>query len=139
MSAMRARSISTRLTAMNVLVSGAALLLACAAFFAYDQITFRQGLLRTLSAQAQIVGSNSVSALLFNDPQSASNTLAALKNSPHIASAGILTADGRPFAKYVRHGEGEILNVPALGNDEIETYRFGSTHAVLVRKILSEG
>jgi len=139
MSAMRARSISTRLTAMNVLVSGAALLLACAAFFAYDQITFRQGLLRTLSAQAQIVGSNSVSALLFNDPQSASNTLAALKNSPHIASAGILTADGRPFAKYVRQGEGEILNVPALGNDEIETYRFGSTHAVLVRKILSEG
>jgi signal transduction histidine kinase len=124
---------------MNVLVSGVALLLACAAFFAYDQITFRQGLLRTLSAQAQIVGSNSVSALLFNDAQSASNTLAALKSSPHIASAGILTADGKHFAQYTRQGEGEILNVPALGGDEIETYRFGSTHAILIRKILSEG
>src|ERR1700685_3817363 len=139
MSAMRARSISTRLTAMNVLVSGAALLLACAAFFAYDQITFRQGLLRTLSAQAQIVGSNSVSALLFNDPQAASNTLAALKNSPNIASAGILTADQRPFGEYVREGGTEILNIPTLRSDQNEGHWFRSTHAILIRKILSDG
>ena len=139
MSVGRRRSISTRLTTMNILVSGTALLLASFAFFAYDQITFRQGLLRTLSAQAQIIGSNSVSSLLFNDPQSASNTLSALKNAPHIASAGILTADGRNFATYKRQGEGEIINIPGLSPAEMEEYRFGSTHAILVRKILSEG
>jgi signal transduction histidine kinase len=133
------RSILTTLTMMNMLVSGAALLLACGAFFAYDQITFRQGLLRTLSAQAQIIGSNSVSALLFNDPQSAFNTLSALKNSPSIASAGILTTDRRPFAQYSREAGDELLNVPPLDKQQIEGYWFKRTHAILVRKILSDG
>jgi signal transduction histidine kinase len=133
------RSISTKLTMMNVLVSGAALLLACIAFFTYDQITFRQGLLRTLSAQAQIIGSNSVSALLFNDPQSAASTLSALKSSPNIASAGILTADGRMFAQYTRDSADEILNIPLLGPSQIQGSWFRSSHAVLIRKILSDG
>ena len=132
-------SISTKLTMMNVLVSGLALLLACVGFFIYDQITFRQGLVRTLSAQAQIIGSNSVSALLFNDPQSASNTLAALKNSPNIASAGILTADRRPFAQYAREPGEDIISIPTLPGDRLETYVFGKAHAVFVRKILSDG
>ena len=132
-------SISTKLTMMNMLVSGAALLLACAGFFAYDQITFRQNLAHTLSAQAQIIGSNSVSALLFSDPQSASNTLSALKNSPNIASAGILTADGRRFAEYTRQGTDRSLSIPSLSEDQVEDYRLGKTHAVLIRKIFSEG
>ena len=108
------KSISTKLTWMNLLVSATALLLACAAFFAYDQITFRQNLIHSVSVQAQIVGSNSVSALLFNDPQSASNTLAALKNSPNIDSAGILTLDRRPFATYTRPGGDQIQSIPVL-------------------------
>jgi signal transduction histidine kinase len=124
---------------MNMLVSGAALLLACIAFFAYDQITFRQSLVRTLSAQAQIIASNSVSALLFNDPQSASNTLSALKNSTNLTSAGILTADGHPFAQYVRQPGDEPLSIPALSQDQRETYHFDSMHAIVVRKVLSEG
>jgi signal transduction histidine kinase len=135
----RAKSISRKLTMMNMLVSGAALLLACIAFLAYDQITFRQGLLRTLSAQAQIIGSNSVSALLFSDPQAASNTLDALKNSPHIAAAGILTADQRPFAQYARASGDEILALPPLPDDQDEGYWFRSTHATLIRKIRSDG
>jgi signal transduction histidine kinase len=123
---------------MNMLVSGAALLLACAGFFIYDQITFRQGLVRTLSAQAQIIGSNSISALLFSDPQAAAQTLSALKSSPSIASAGILTAEGHPFAQYIRGGEDEILSIPALRDDQFESYVFGSRHVVLVRRIFSE-
>lgn len=135
----RTQSISTKLTMMSVLVSGAALLLACIAFFVYDQVTFRQELVRTLSAQAQIIGSNSVSALLFNDPQAASNTLSALKSSRHLTSAGILTADGHPFARYSRDAGDEIVSVVALRDDQIEGYRFGSAHALLTRKIFSDG
>jgi len=136
--AIRTRSISTRLTIMNMLVSGVALLLACAGFFAYDQVTFRQGMLHTLSAQAQIIASNSVSALVFNDPQSASTTLLALKSSPHIASAGILTLDYRPFAQYTRQGDDAFTSIPALHSGEVEASRFGATHVVLVRQILSD-
>jgi signal transduction histidine kinase len=133
------RSISKKLTVMNMLVSAAALLLACAAFLAYDQFTFRQGLVRTLSAQAQIIGSNSVSALIFNDPQSATNTLSALKSSPNIASAGVFTPDQRPFAQYSRDAIEEILNIPALSEGKNEEYWFRATHLVLVHSIVFQG
>jgi len=133
MAATHMRSISTRLTMMNMLVSGVALLLACAGFFAYDQFTFRQGLVRTLSAQAQLIGSNSISAILFNDPQAASKTLSALKSSSNIASAGILTLDQRPFAEYRRDAGDQMLTLPLLSGDQIETYRFGAAHLVFIR------
>jgi signal transduction histidine kinase len=133
------RSISKKLTVMNMLVSAAALLLACAAFFAYDQFTFRQGLVRTLSAQAQIIGSNSVSALTFNDPQSAANTLSALKSSPNTVSAGVFTSDKRPFAQYARDAGDEILNIPSLPNGRDEAHWFRTTHLILVHSIVFQG
>lgn len=133
------RSFSAKLTLMNMLASGSALLLACLSFLAYDQVTFRQGLLRTLSAQAQIVASNSVSALLFNDPQAASSTLAALNSSPNIAAAAILTAERQPFATYDRDHGNIIPNAPSLRDDQVEVYTLKRRHAILFRKILSEG
>ena len=92
----RHHSITTKLTRMNMLVSGAALLLACAAFITYDLVSFRDGMVHNLSIQAQVAGSNSVSALLFSDPHSAENTLSALNAAPNIVSAGIYTMDGQP-------------------------------------------
>ena len=50
----RRRSLLRKLTLMNMLVSRAALSLACLAFFTYDQITFRQGLVRTFLCRRQI-------------------------------------------------------------------------------------
>ena len=87
-----------------MLVSGAALLLACTAFAAYELADFRQTLVQGLSIQSQIVGANSASALLFNDPDSARNTLSALKAAPNILSATIYTPSGNGtlFATYLR-------------------------------------
>ncbi|MGH9567594.1 MAG: hypothetical protein ACRD4I_16580, partial [Candidatus Angelobacter sp.] len=62
----KSRSLSFRLTLVTMLVSGVALVLACAAFIAYDQISMRDSITEELSAQAQIVGANSASALTFN-------------------------------------------------------------------------
>lgn len=135
----RPASISTRLTLMNMLVSGVALLLACAGFFTYDQITFRQGLLRTLSAQAQIVGSNSVSAILFNDPQAASGTLSALQSSPNISAAGIFASEGRALAQYSRDAKKEISNIPQLDAGKTEGHWFQRGQVILIRRIVSEG
>ncbi len=133
------KSIAKKLTAMNLLVSGTALLLACAAFFAYDQFTFRESLVRTLSAQAQIIASNSASALIFNDPQSANSTLIALKSSPNIASAGIFDIAKKPLAQYARDRNDEILNIPGLPPGSSEAYWFRGTHLVLVRSIIFQG
>src|SRR5207244_13248066 len=96
----RNSSITKRLNRMNILVTGAALLIAGAAFVGYDRVTFREAMVHNLSIQAQIAGSNSVSALLCNDPQSAENTLSALKAAPNIVSAGIYTPAVQPFAPY---------------------------------------
>src|SRR5260221_6006493 len=115
-------SISRKLTWMNMLVSGAALLLACAAFIAFDMITFRQAMLRNLSTQAQIIGSNSVSALLFNDPQSAENTLLALKAAPNILSAQVYLPDGRPFASYSRDRGPHNPVLPPIPSGQTETH-----------------
>src|SRR5580692_9372890 len=93
-------SISKKMTWTNMLVSGAALLLACASFIGYDLVSFRGAAVYNLSIQAQIAGSNAVSALLFDDQNSAEKTLSALRASPNIISAGILTLNGQPFAAY---------------------------------------
>src|ERR1700730_1152355 len=132
-------SISRKLTWMNMLVSGAVLLLACTAFIAYDMLTFRATMVRNLSTEAQIIGSNSVSALLFNDPQSAENTLSALKAARNIMSAGIYSTDGRLFASYSRDLGDQIPEAPALPSDQIEIHRFKNKEVVLVRSIVFEG
>ncbi len=132
-------SISRKLTWMNMLVSGAALLLACAAFIAVDMITFRQAMLRNLSTQAQIIGSNSVSALLFNDPQSAENTLLALKAAPNISSAQVYLPDGRPFASYSRDRGPHNPLPPPIPRGQTETHRIENGQIALVRSIVLDG
>ncbi len=132
-------SISRKLTWMNMLVSGAALLLACAAFIAYDTLAFRASMVRNLSTQAQIIGSNSVSALLFNDPQSAENTLSALKAAHNILSARIYSADGKLFASYSRDPGGYLPTIPSLPPGELEIHRFQNKEVVLVRSVVFGG
>ena len=98
MRSIRHYSISRKLTLMNMLVSGVALLLACSAFFAYDFYTFRTTIADNQSTTGRILGSNTAAALLFNDSQAAGNSLSALAASPHTLSAQIYTptADSSP-------------------------------------------
>jgi len=124
---------------MNMLVSSAALLLACTAFIAYDMVTFRETMVRNLSTQAQIIGSNTASALLFNDPQSAENTLSALKAAHNILSAGIYTPDGRLFASYSRDAAGQISGLPSIPSGQTEIYWLKNKEIVLVRSMVFEG
>jgi signal transduction histidine kinase/DNA-binding response OmpR family regulator len=132
-------SISKKLTWMNMLVSGAALLTACVAFVGYDLATFRAIEVSNLSTQAQMAASNSVSALLFNDPRAAQNTLSALKTATNIKSAGIRRADGQAFAAYWRDQSRQVPELPPVPPGETEAYRFEGNQVVLVRSIMSEG
>ncbi len=132
-------SISRRLTWMNMLVSAAALIMACTAFVAYDKVTFRETMVRNLSTQAQIIGSNTVSALVFNDPQSAENTLTALKASPNILSAVIYTPDARPFASYSRDSGGQIPALPSISSGQTEIHLLSNKEMVLARSIVFQG
>lgn len=122
-----------------MLVSGAALLLACAAFFSYDFYTFRVGIAANLSTQGQIIGANTVAALLFNDPQAAENTLSALTASPRVLYAQIYTADRQLFAEYRRDRQERaqaLLSIPA---GQIQAYSFKSRQIALARYIIFQG
>jgi signal transduction histidine kinase len=132
-------SISRKLTLMNMLVSTIALLLACASFFMYDLYTFRQAVVRSVSIQSQIIASNTISALVFNDPASAENTLSALQASPHIMYAEIYTPDTRPFAGYRRGGRGKVEGLPPLGPGTTQDHWFKKGEIGLVRSIVFQG
>ena len=132
------RSVAGQITRLTLLVCAVALLLACTAFLAYDQFTFRGNLVRTLSAQAQIVGENSVSAILFDDPTAAAKTLQALHSSPDILSAAIFTPDGKRFAHYLREGGSPLEERPAVSPGAVESISFAGGEVVLARVILVE-
>ena len=124
---------------MNMLVSGAALLLACAAFMGYDVVTFRAAVVRNLSTQAQIIGSNSASAVLFDDPQAASTTLSAFGAAPDVVSAVIYMPNGRALATYSREKNAAIPAPPALADGQLETHLLQNDEIVLVRSIIFQG
>lgn len=131
--------IRTKLTLMNMLVSGAALLLACVSFVAYDQITVRQTLVRSLSIQAQIVGSNSVSAIAFDDAAAAEVNLAGLRAKSSIVAAGIYSANGRPLAVYRRNSGKQALPLPPIPAAESEAHWFEEREVALVHTIEFQG
>lgn len=132
---LRNLTISGKLTWLNALVSAAALTLACLVFLAYDQVTFRRTLVHSVSSEAQVVGFNSVTALMFNDPDSATTTLSALRASPSILAATIFSSDGRVFASYAEDGEYRITegSPPAAG--AVESYGFSHNQILLTRSI----
>src|SRR4029077_422628 len=132
-------SISKKLTLMNVVVSAVALLLASGGICAYDLYSFRTDLVRNVSMQAQIIGDNTVSALLFNDPHSAEKTLSALRANPNLMYAQIYTRDGQPFARYWRDGANESSALPIIPQGQIQNHWFTDGNLGLARSIIFQG
>src|ERR1700738_4196900 len=132
-------SISRKLTLINMLVSVVALLLASGGFCAYDLYSFRRPLVRNVSIQAQIIGDNTASALLFNDPHSAENTLSALRANPNLIHAQIYTRDGQPFAGYWRDGAGQTGARPIISQGQIQNHWFADGNLGLARSIIFQG
>jgi signal transduction histidine kinase len=106
-------SIGRKLTRISVLSSVTALLTASVAFLFYDFHSFRQYLASRIATEAEILGFNCVSPLVFKDAEAATDILGGLKAEPSVLAAVILDEDGRRFAGYSREGEGALLRAPA--------------------------
>jgi signal transduction histidine kinase len=135
------RSVSRKLTWMNMLVSGGALLLACAGFIAYDLTSFRALIASNLRIRALVTGANSVSALAFDDPGSAVTTLSTLSADPSVVSAAIYRRDGHLFAQYLRRADGIAeRGVPAIlptaSDDRVAVSWFDDPGIVAVQPIV---
>lgn len=135
----RQGSIAKKLTRMNMLVSATALLLACIGFVAYDLASFQATLARNVSIQAQIAGSNSVSALTFDDPGAAERTLSAFHLAPNIVSACLYGADGKIFATYRRDSGARIPLKPRIVAEDEESHWVEHGDLMLVHSIVFQG
>ena len=127
-------SISRRLTWLNVMVSATALAITAVALIIYDQSSFRKSLVENLSAQENVVGRNSVSSLVFADPESANNTLSALDSVPSVLAASLFTADGHLFASYSRNPEMAIAH---MDSKVPEMAQFEDQRLLLTRELYS--
>jgi hypothetical protein len=93
-------SIQQKLMRVIMLVSGTVLLVACAAYFAYEYFTFKQSSIEQLSTLGRIISTNSTAALAFDDANEASDILGSLRAEPNIIGACLYDADGNIFARY---------------------------------------
>ena len=135
----KSNSIRKRLRRMSMLASSSALVLACAGFVLYELMAFRMEMVRELTAQAQIVGSNSVSSLMFEDRHSAEATLAALSAERSIVSAGLYDRQGNLFAGYHRKGDDQSAPVGQPSETPGRSYRFENRQLFLSQAIVFEG
>ena len=117
---------------MTMLTSGFALVIACGALITYELITFKKTVIHSLSAMANILGQNSTAALSFDDRISAKQNLAALKEEPHIVSAGIYTSNNTLFAQYLRSDQNIFSqDLPTHKNG----YVFKNGHLLLSKEL----
>ncbi|HEV2646455.1 MAG TPA: ATP-binding protein [Acidobacteriaceae bacterium] len=121
----RTRSIAARLSVMNLLVSGIALLLAYVSFVAYDLVNTRQAAVDSLTAEAQIIGANSVTAILYDDQAVAQSTLSALSGTSDVTGAAIYTTSGHAFAQYLREGAAPLQPPPNSAPVAATSWRSG--------------
>ncbi len=127
-------SISRRLTWLNVMVSATALAITAISLIIYDQSSFRRSLIENISAQEDVVGRNSVSSLLFSDPETARNTLSALDSVPDVLAASLFAPNGRLFASYSRT---PAMEITSLGTRLAPHERYENQTLLLTRELLS--
>ncbi|HXF06123.1 MAG TPA: ATP-binding protein [Blastocatellia bacterium] len=96
-------SICHKVMGIVLLTSGLTLVLASAAFLAYDRMALRQTLVRDLMIKAEVIGTSSVSALLFGDELTAHEVLSTLRAEPRILRACLYDAQGQAFVRYDRN------------------------------------
>src|SRR5439155_2648434 len=116
--------IRRKLMTMILLTSGTVLLLTCAAFFAYEFLTFRSATGRQLSSLGEIIAANSTAALAFDNQRDAEEILAALQAERHIVAACIYNTNGALFARYPETATASVFP-PA---PEKAGYRFGQSY-----------
>ena len=100
-------SISLKLRLIIMATSSIALLLACAAFAAYDQASSRRWLVDDLSTDARIIGTNVTAAVAFRDHESANEVLSGLSIRTNISRARVFAENGEPFADYRRDNDAQ--------------------------------
>jgi signal transduction histidine kinase len=96
----RDQPIKRKLRVVILSTCGAVLLLTCAAFFAYEFLTFRQTTTKHLATLGEVIAANSNAAMAFDAPHDAKEVLATLRYEPHIVEACLYNKEGKLFSDF---------------------------------------
>ncbi|OQW91486.1 MAG: hypothetical protein BWK79_16735 [Beggiatoa sp. IS2] len=116
-----------------LLTSGIVLLSASTAFVINDLVNFRSNMVTELFILADQIGINSTAGLAFDNSQTATENMAALKANTHIIVAHIFSKNGKPFASYYREQNLQNELSPDL---TIEQYYYKNKEA---QKAIADG
>jgi len=134
---MRTASLKTKLTLVNLVITGVALVLASGLLVGIDFFRMREALLEDLQVQAKMIGANSTAALLFRDGKTGGEILSALSVSPNVTHASIVSEDGKPFAEYGRAGSAKSVEPIPLPPGT--THLFSAGKLTLIQAIEQDG
>ncbi|MES2398155.1 MAG: CHASE sensor domain-containing protein, partial [Bacteroidota bacterium] len=98
-------SIRNKLTVIQTIATFIAVLLCCVIFVYNDISAFKDSSKSNKYSIAEIVGENSMAALVFNDKDAANKILLRFNDNPSILNAVILDKSGKEFARYIKKGE----------------------------------
>ena len=136
---LRGLTIRQKLISIGMLSSLTALVSASVAFLVYDAYTYRQRMARRILTEAQIISFNSITPLLFNDPEAATATLGGLRAEPAVVAALVLPPEGsQPFATYTRD-QGSAAAPFSLPAGLTGGHLFRSDQLLVVEPIRFEG
>ena len=125
--------IKRKLTLMMLLTSTVILVLASAAFAAYELITFRSSMVLDATVLADVLAGNSIATMKFDQPEEAEKTLSTLRAEPHVEAACLYKEGGGRFAEYLR-GSGEAAAFPEKPG--ADGGQFAPGHLALFRPVV---
>jgi PAS domain S-box-containing protein len=96
--------IRSKLNLIGLLTAAFALFAVSLVLIVRDTLEWRSRTLADLTTYAHVTGINAASAVVFNDPAAAAETLAALAAKPDIVHAAIRNEHGNEFASYSAPG-----------------------------------
>ena len=95
-------SIKSKITLIMVAVAGLATFFAVITFVVFDLYRFNSELDKEMNSLADVVGSNSVTAVEFKDREVADEILRSLYNNPRVIAGFIYLENGKELASFER-------------------------------------
>ncbi|MGV3663777.1 MAG: ATP-binding protein [Prosthecobacter sp.] len=136
MLSLRDTPIKRKLRLVIVLTTSFALLLMAGTVVTYEVVTFRASMQAATSVLAEVVASQSTSALMFNAPDVGRETLNALEAEPQVTAAALYDTKDQLFATYTPEG-GDAAAIP-LAPEPLGSV-FDSASLVMFQPVMENG
>ncbi|NJD08668.1 MAG: PAS domain S-box protein [Methylococcaceae bacterium] len=131
----RSSSMLRKLIWAGLLTSAVPLIAFSVLLIGRGWIDGRERMAHELETYAGVIGLNAATAILFDDPQAAAETLAALRTIPTVLGAAIYDRNGKLFAVYPDAARASLpASPPPTGS-----HRFERTSLNLTREIAFKG